>query len=85
MRCAEVAQSKRILFLPLVEEEYPRPAGHRARERDKLLLAHRELGGPDVEMDAELAFQELLRRKPDNGDAREMLERVRRFMAPAGA
>ena len=35
--------------------------------------------------DAELAFQELLRRKPDNGDAREMLERVRRFIAPAGA
>ena len=35
--------------------------------------------------DAELAFQELLRRKPDNGDAREMLERVRRFMAPADA
>ena len=32
--------------------------------------------------DAELAFAEVLRRKPDNSETRETLERVRRFMAP---
>lgn len=35
--------------------------------------------------DAELAFAEALRRNPGNGETREMLERVRRFMAPADA
>lgn len=35
--------------------------------------------------EAEVAFAEALRRNPDNGETREMLERVRRFLTPDAA